>query len=88
MKKLAIFATLGLAIAMSAGCTDAGMAKLQALGGSADIKCYSGTMLIYEGSSTGKVQSEANSDGYYFVDEADGKMKEVSGNCVIEYQRY
>lgn len=64
------------------------MGKLKAYGGSANIKCYSGEKLIYEGESTGKVQSEANSDGYNFVDKKNGKLKEVSGNCVIEYQSY
>ena len=68
------------------GCTDAGMARLTSFGNSAHIKCYSGGTLIYEGSSTGKVSSEQNSDGYFFRDKEDGKLKEVSGNCVIEYQ--
>lgn len=72
-------------VALTAGCTDAGMSKFASLGSSAHIKCYSGTKLIYDGHSTGKVRSEANSDGYYFVDKADGRLKEVSGNCVIDY---
>ena len=70
------------------GCTDAARGKLSAYGGSANIKCYSGEKLIYEGSSTGKVSSEQNSDGYNFIDKRDGKLKEVSGNCVIEYVTY
>lgn len=73
---------------LTASCTDATLGKLSAYGGSADIKCYSGTKLIYEGTSTGKVQSEASSDGYNFVEKKSGKLKEVSGNCVIEYQKY
>lgn len=88
MKKILTVAVLGIGMLAATGCTDAARGKLAAYGGSADIKCYSGTMLIYEGSSTGKVQSEANSDGYNFVDKADGKLKEVSGNCVIEYTTY
>lgn len=44
--------------------------------------------MIYEGESTGKVSSELSSDGYFFVDKKDGKLKEVSGNCVIEYSEY
>lgn len=70
------------------GCTDAAQGKLRAYGGAADIECYSGTALIYEGTSTGKVNSSKSSDGYYFVDIADGKLKEVSGNCVIAYKGY
>lgn len=74
-----------LSVVALAGCTDAGLGKITSLGDPALIRCYSGTALIYEGRSTGKVRSEANSDGYYFVDSADGKLKEVSGNCVITY---
>ncbi len=40
---------------------------------------------MFKGKSTGKVLSEENSDGYFFRDAADGKFKEVSGNCVIGY---
>jgi len=73
--------------AMTSGCTDAGWGKLTALGNAADVECYSGGKLIYKGRSTGKVQSEANSDGYYFKDKKDGKVKEVSGNCIITYDK-
>lgn len=37
-------------------------------------------------SSTGKVSSEQDSDGYYFTDAKDKRLKEVSGNCVIQYK--
>ena len=70
------------------GCTDGRMARFQSLGGSAEVTCYSGTKKIYEGSSTGKVSSPENSDGYYFVDAADKRLKEVSGNCIISYTEY
>ncbi len=73
---------------ISTGCTDAFMGKVSALGGSASVKCYSAEKLIYEGVSTGKVSSSNSSDGYYFVDEADDLLKEVSGNCVITYDNY
>ena len=66
-------------------CTDAWMGKITSLGSKASVKCYSGNLLIYEGVSTGKVKSSEQSDGYYFVDSADGKLKEVSGNCIITY---
>ena len=67
------------------GCTDAQIAKLGGLGNEAKVKCWSGGQVIYEGMSTGKVQSEANSDGYFFRDKESGKLMEVSGNCVITY---
>lgn len=66
-------------------CTDGQIGKLTNLGNSASITCYSGGVKIFEGRSTGKVTSESSSDGYFFKDAKDGKLKEVSGNCVIEY---
>ena len=66
------------------GC-DATIGKLTSLGKSAEITCYSGSTIIYKGKSSGKVLSEANSDGYYFKDSASGQMMEVCGNCVIKY---
>ena len=66
-------------------CTDAGWGKLEALGDPAHVECWSGGQLIYRGRSTGKVSSEANSDGYYFRDAKTRQPMEVSGNCVITY---
>ena len=65
------------------GCSDANMGKLGAYGKSRSIECWSGTKMIYKGMSTGKIQSEANSDGYYFVEKGSGKLLEVSGNCIL-----
>lgn len=72
-------------VLLCCGCTDADRGKIFNLGNSAHIRCYSGTTLIYDGQSSGKVRSEGNSDGYFFKDRATGKLMEVSGNCVIEY---
>ena len=33
--------------------------------------------------STGKVRSEQNSDGYYFMDKATGLLVEVTGSIII-----
>ncbi len=52
---------------------------------SAEISCYSGGQLIYSGKTEGKVLSESNSDGYNFIAAEDGKLKEVSGDCIIKY---
>lgn len=84
MKKIMI---LILFIGCLMSCTDATYSKFTALGDPAYIKCYSGELLIYEGQSTGAVENETNSDGYYFRDKADNKLKMVSGNCVITYGR-
>jgi len=83
--RLAVALTVLLCVT---GCTDSFMGKVSAYGGSANVKCYSAEKLIYEGDSTGKVASSSQSDGYYFVDKADQKLKEVSGNCVIVYNNY
>ena len=52
---------------------------------SADITCYSGGEAIFTGRSKGKVSSEAQSDGYTFLDNDTGKLLEVSGACIIKY---
>jgi len=90
MKQTLILIVLAIAIAAfitpaTSGCTDATFGKLKALGDSASVQCYSGGKLIYKGFSTGKVASEANSDGYYFIDRDLNLPVEVSGNCVIVY---
>ena len=84
MKRLSIIVGLASLFTL-AGCTDAQIGKLKALGSSAEITCYSGTKMIFDGRSTGKVSSSEHSDGYYFTDAKDGKLREVSGNCVITY---
>ncbi len=66
-----------------ASCTDGRMAKLRSYGSSRTIECYSGSKLIYSGASTGKISSEAQSDGYFFQEKGSGKLMEVSGNCII-----
>jgi hypothetical protein len=85
MKVYALIAVLGISLV---GCTDAQMGKFSALGGSAKVDCYSGERLIYSGESTGKVSNSESSDGYYFIDKSDNKLKEVSGNCIITYNNY
>ena len=61
MRAFLIFAL----IALSAACTDATWDKYAVLGDSAEVKCYSGGKLIFHGVSTGKVENETNSDGYF-----------------------
>ena len=50
--------------------------------------CYMEPCMIiffFHVSLIGKVQSEANSDGYFFKDKASEKLMKVSGDCVITY---
>lgn len=80
--KLFTFAVLVLLV----GCSDAKFEKATNFGGNAKIECWSGSIKIFDGISTGKIENEEQSDGYYFKDKSDGKLKAVSGNCVITYQ--
>lgn len=70
-----------------ASCTDADRAKIGGLGDSFKIE-----LINCDGSvarhwiSTGKVHSEASSDGYYFKDQTTGKLIEVTGILVITKQ--
>lgn len=66
-------------------CTDTYMAHLNSYGSSAEIKCYSGALLIFDGKSTGKVMNAAHSDGYEFKDVKDQRLTQVSGNCIVKY---
>jgi hypothetical protein len=65
------------------GCTDGTMAKFTALGDSGEITCYSGGVVFYHGFSTGKIQTESQSDGWYFKEKGTGNLIRVSGSCVI-----
>lgn len=67
-----------------ASCTSAEMSKFASLGKPVDVKCYSGGTLVYEGTSTGKIKSEANSDGYYFTDAKTKELVEISADCVFK----
>ncbi|MDJ0737062.1 MAG: hypothetical protein QNJ47_23840 [Nostocaceae cyanobacterium] len=52
----------------------------------AQITCYSGGKIIFQGKSDGKVFSKTNSDRYVFFDQGNkGNLTQVSGDCVIQY---
>lgn len=78
LQAVALFVMMGLV-----GCTDATMAKFDSYGNGSEIVCYSGGAVIYKGISSGKVQNEQNSDGYFFQDKETGRLMEVGGDCVI-----
>tara|TARA_R110002012_G_scaffold319158_1_gene538923 strand:- start:1188 stop:1466 length:279 start_codon:yes stop_codon:yes gene_type:complete len=86
--RLSTMAALFIAIVMgSTSCTDANRAKWGGLGDKFKVE-----MINCDGTvartwiSSGKVLSEANSDGYYFEDEKTGKLIEVTGRLVITKQ--
>ena len=81
MKKTITF--LALTIIALSSCTDATRSKIGGYGDTYTVKVVScDTIITYH--STGKVLSEDKSDGYYFTNEANGKLVEVSGNVIIE----
>lgn len=67
-----------------ASCTDTDRASINAYGNPGIISCYSGGKLIFEGSSTGVIQTVSHSDGWEFKDSKTGKFIRVSGDCVIQ----
>lgn len=67
-----------------AGCTDTDRASFAAIGNPGHIKCFSGGDVIFEGDSTGVIQTVSHSDGWEFKDEKTGKFIRVSGACVIQ----
>jgi hypothetical protein len=76
--------TLLLGILSLVGCTDAEMARLGAYGNEHTVTLYSGGKPVREWTSTGKVKSEQNSDGYFFEDKATGRLVRVTGDLVIQ----
>lgn len=89
MKKMNVIlkTVVVLGILSTTSCTDASLAKIGGYGDEFKVE-----MLNCDGSvarswiSSGKVQSEANSDGYYFNDKQTGKLIEVTGRLVITKQ--
>lgn len=72
-----------MCFALCAGCTSAEWSKVSSYGNEHTVEMYSGGQLVRSWTSTGKVLSETNSDGYYFTDKETGRLIEVSGDVVI-----
>jgi len=80
MKKITLFIILSVFLF---GCTDAKRSKLTNYGNEFSVEMYSGGELVRSWTSSGKVNSEQGSDGYYFKDKHTGKLVEVAGDIVI-----
>ena len=80
MKKIAIFI-----ISMSLlSCTDAYKAKVGGLGDRFKVELINcDGSITHKWVSSGKVESENNSDGYYFMEEKTNKLIEVTGTLII-----
>ena len=81
--KATLLGVVTIAMLSFTGCTDATKAKFGGYGDEHRVEMYSGGEKVREWISSGKVQSEANSDGYYFNDKDTGALIEVSGDVVI-----
>ncbi len=77
-----IFMMILVAILMC-GCTDAMIGGLTSYGDAAQVTCYSGGVVTYSGSSTGKVVATSQSDGWEFVDSKTNEFLRVSGDCIV-----
>lgn len=66
-----------------AGCTDAQQASWWAYGSPHNVKFYSGGVLVQEWTSTGRVATVKDSDGWEFKDAKTGAFVRVSGDVVI-----
>lgn len=75
-----------IAIVSLAGCTSADRAKVFALGSKHKITLYSGGVAVRVWHSSGAISNKEHSDGYYFMDDATGKLVSVSGQIVIEQE--
>jgi hypothetical protein len=72
-----------MALLLLISCSDTNIAAMKAIGEQGHITCYSGGQVIFDGQSTGKIQSETQSDGWLFMDAATNRLVRVSGDCVI-----
>lgn len=83
MKKLVTTILAAATLLGLVGCTEAERAKFSGLGSEHLVEMYSGGVKVREWTASGKVLSEADSDGYYFKDKDTGALIEVSGDVVI-----
>lgn len=67
-------------------CTSADRAKLGSIGSHHKITLYSGGIAVRVWHSSGVIQNEEHSDGYYFMDDTTRRLVRVSGDLVIEQE--
>ena len=82
--KILQLSLLMLMLLATTSCTDANIAKLGGYGDEFKVQMINcdGT-ISHEWISSGKVQSEKGSDGYYFNDKSTKKLIEVTGRLII-----
>lgn len=82
MRKLLITAALAVAVASTAGCTDAEMANMFAYGDQAEVTCYSGGQVIFQDVSTGKVVP-LEGDGFTYKSAKTGQFVRAFADCIL-----
>ena len=82
MKKLLL---LGAILLLFLSCTDAGRAKFGGYGDDFKVEILSSNTgkVIRTYYSSGKVNSEATSDGYFFMDSSTGELTEIAGGIIV-----
>lgn len=86
MKKLSILlvaAVTTIAFSLSS-CSDAQMAAFNGLGHKRKVRLFSGGQCVGEWVTSGKIENEHGSNGYFFNNDATGKLVEIDGTVIIE----
>lgn len=78
-----LFVLAIVSVLMLSACTDSDISSLESLGHTAQVTCYSGGKVFYDGHSTGKVQTTSQSDGWEFREAKSNQFIRVSGECVV-----
>jgi uncharacterized lipoprotein NlpE involved in copper resistance len=84
MKKYIISVLAIVLVAALSGCSNASQAKINAWSKSHKVSLYSGGIQVGQWVTTGKVENEQQSDGFYFQDSVNGKVIRISGDVIIE----
>lgn len=86
MRKLISFLLVLIVSAtlFATGCTDAQISNLTSLGDKFVVTMWGQNGPVKTWTSTGKVLTEQNSDGWCFRDSATGRFVRVSGNVSVE----
>ena len=86
MKKHLTLMLAIIGVAALAACSDAELAKLWANGKKHRVSLYSGGKLIGQWETSGKIENEDRSNGYYFNDDKTGKLVMINGDVIIEVE--
>ena len=77
---------IGMALGFAlAGCSQAEFSKNVNYGQPARVTCYSGNLKTLDDFSTGRVESEEHSDGWYYFSSTTGRLMHASGACYVDY---